>query len=165
MPELAPVGKMRFIMRGNCSTLLASQASATSAENPSPEKLKRNSKRHFRLTTDAISKCNRNFDDSQIWPSADNYFKSDFKPNRWRSEFEQARTRNGRRCLVEPGVRIPPSASLIILTLACDRLALTRGPVAFVQHLKFLSQFDHAALGQDAAKVHARINHAIASQQ
>jgi hypothetical protein len=58
-----------------------------------------------------------------------------------------------------------PSASLVILALACDRPASTRGPVAFVQHVKFLPQFDHAALGQDAAKVHARINHAIASQQ
>jgi hypothetical protein len=44
-------------------------------------------------------------------PSADNYFNSDFKTDCWRSEFEQARTRNGRRCLVEtPGSNPRPSA-------------------------------------------------------
>lgn len=42
--------------------------------------------------------------------------------------------------------------------------ASTRGPVAFVEHLKFLSQLDDAAVGQDAAKVYAGINHAILSE-
>jgi hypothetical protein len=35
--------------------------------------------------------------------------------------------------------------------------------LTFFQHLQLLSQFDHAAVRQDAAEVHGRINHAVAS--
>ena len=54
--------------------------------------------------------------------------------------------------------------SLILFPLLLDESRLSRGPVAFLQHLQFLAQFHHAAVGQDATKIRARINHAVASQ-
>src|SRR5439155_4869967 len=44
---------------------------------------------------------------------------------------------------------------------AVDRLRL---PFALFDNLQFLPQFYHATVGQDAAKVHAGVNHTVASQ-
>jgi len=45
-----------------------------------------------------------------------------------------------------------------------DEPRLSHWPVAFLQDLQFLAQFHHAAVGQDPAKIRARINYAVASQ-
>ncbi len=70
------------------------------------------------------------------------------------------------------GSNPPPSAFdlLLVIVLACQAVALRSLvscslalPIAPFKKLQFLSQLDHAAVRQDAAKIHPRINHAIAA--
>src|SRR5205823_4919278 len=70
-----------------------------------------------------------------------------------------------------PGFESPPIrqcfhySCLSLLLVLVRSLCLGCRPIAFLQHLNLLPKLDHAALGKDAAKVYARINHAIAPQE
>ena len=63
----------------------------------------------------------------------------------------------GKGRFVEPGVRIPPSA--------IDRLLQLRAALGFAlfDDLQFLPQLDDAGVRENAAKVYAWINHAVAA--
>ena len=63
-----------------------------------------------------------------------------------------------------PGFESPPIRhTLSLLLYSCSLRLDLFDSIAPFEHLNFLPKLDHAAIGQDAAKIHARINHAIAS--
>src|SRR5947207_5809297 len=58
-----------------------------------------------------------------------------------------------------PGFESPPIRHARV---TCEPTSFSS--LAAIKHRKVLPQFDNAAVGQNAAKIHARINHAIVAQ-